>query len=406
MNYFKGLSAPSFRQWGHFNGPMHGTDPSGYEFLETPYPSFEAEPPRRFPGCPPMSSPYWPGRTNPVPQPVRPQSSVEQELRDALKKLEELKRANAWTLKDRDFLENLKRRLHELAEAKPAEPNASGESQGLEPQDPAEHRAYLKREREAREREARDAFLNGSYSRALPPGSGLPPDEAAMERFRRRQADEDAQREADKSELDRIREEGLKLLLWEILTAGAGELMSPAASGARSVKPRSMPHRPRGQVVEPAPARPPATTRPSDHVYPSGPRNGRPTGRRSVNPRDANELRKRATEVENESADALARKGYQVEQNPTRPQGSRQPDYVIEGKDFDAYGPNTSNPRGIVDEINRKVGERQADRIVVNLKDSNVSRHELRQALKDYGSNRLKEVILIEKDGTITKFYP
>jgi hypothetical protein len=94
-----------------------------------------------------------------------------------------------------------------------------------------------------------------------------------------------------------------------------------------------------------------------------------------------------------------------VEQNPTVP-GRKNPDYRIEGRIFDNYAPSTSNARSIVEELNRKAGEGQADRIILNLADSDALRHQIRQALADYGSSKLKEVILIDKAGRITKFYP
>ncbi len=141
------------------------------------------------------------------------------------------------------------------------------------------------------------------------------------------------------------------------------------------------------------------------NTRPTGSAGGKPTGKRSTNKANADPDFKRGIELENESADLLAKQGYRVEQNPTVP-GAKNPDFRIEGKIFDNYAPNTSNPRSIVDGINRKVGEGQADRIVLNLADSNVERFQLRQALVDWGSRNLREIILIDKTGSIFHFFP
>src|SRR5262249_19471024 len=113
---------------------------------------------------------------------------------------------------------------------------------------------------------------------------------------------------------------------------------------------------------------------------PTGPAGGKPTGTRTLNEPNADSLTKRSLQLENEAADTLANAGYKVEQNPKLP-GAKNPDYLIEGEVFDCYSPNTSNARNIVNTINKKVGEGQADRIVLNLKDSGVTRHELREAI-------------------------
>jgi hypothetical protein len=64
-----------------------------------------------------------------------------------------------------------------------------------------------------------------------------------------------------------------------------------------------------------------------------------PRGKRTIiNYDDPDPDNIRALIRENEAADVLAKYGYVVEQNPTMP-GSKNPDYLIEGKIFDCYSP-------------------------------------------------------------------
>ncbi len=55
--------------------------------------------------------------------------------------------------------------------------------------------------------------------------------------------------------------------------------------------------------------------------------------------------------------------------------------------------------------INEKVAT-QAQRIVLNLAESNITRYELREALRLFGSTGLKELIVIDKFGNIILFFP
>lgn len=125
--------------------------------------------------------------------------------------------------------------------------------------------------------------------------------------------------------------------------------------------------------------------------------NAKPTGRRTVVQGDP--ATRRALELENESADTLAKAGYDVEQNPDV-SGPRNPDYRIEGKVFDNYAPH-GNENTVYQTIGDKVAKGQADRLVLNLADSRQDAGTISQWLKDYPVNGLKEVIFINKDGTI-----
>ena len=107
---------------------------------------------------------------------------------------------------------------------------------------------------------------------------------------------------------------------------------------------------------------------------------------------------------ENESADILARAGYRVEQNPVVP-GSKEPDYRIEGRIFDNYAPSTSRARKIWSEVQDKILDEQADRIVLNLDDSPVTLQVLKRQFNDWPMPGLKEVIVV-RGGTIIPFWP
>lgn len=115
---------------------------------------------------------------------------------------------------------------------------------------------------------------------------------------------------------------------------------------------------------------------------------------------------KRSLQRENESAQTLAKAGYQVEQNPKIP-GDKNPDYRIEGRIFDNYAPGeTTKPRNIASEIQKKVDRGQTDRVILNLTDSLVDLDAMRAQLHDWPIAGLKEIIVIDKAGNVLHFYP
>lgn len=149
---------------------------------------------------------------------------------------------------------------------------------------------------------------------------------------------------------------------------------------------------------------------PSATESPTGPSNepnpdAAPRGRRTpINDSDAPE-NKLALQRENESADTLAKSGYDVEQNPDIP-GDKNPDYRVEGQVFDNVAPSTGNPRNIASRISQKVEDGQTDRVVVNLADSSADVGKLRSQLHDWPIDGLKEVIAIDKQGNVLHLYP
>jgi Contact-dependent growth inhibition CdiA C-terminal domain len=141
---------------------------------------------------------------------------------------------------------------------------------------------------------------------------------------------------------------------------------------------------------------------------PSGgatPNKGRLTGTpKQPRPNDDKETI-RGRQRENESARILAENGYDVEQNPPKRINGKEPDYKLNGEYADCYAPLTDNARSIRYTISKKVNEGQADRIVLNLEDSQVSLEALKKQLADNPIADLKELIAI-KNGKIILLHP
>jgi Contact-dependent growth inhibition CdiA C-terminal domain/Pre-toxin TG len=130
-----------------------------------------------------------------------------------------------------------------------------------------------------------------------------------------------------------------------------------------------------------------------------------PRGDRTpINPRASRDTQ-RGLQRENESADLLAQKGYDVVQNPPTLPNGKNPDYLIEGKTFDNLAPITSNPNQIRIGISDKVSGGQADRIILNMDDSKVNLGELRNLLDRKPVSELKEIIIV-RDGKVIPFFP
>jgi hypothetical protein len=203
---------------------------------------------------------------------------------------------------------------------------------------------------------------------------------------------------------------------------GAGRTAAPleqeaelAQNAPKSVSPGPEPRsatRDKGWESKPGPAADeiPAATRANRSTWrtePSGERGGEPIGEPTINEPNQPARKKRAIAIENDSARILANKGYNVVQNPKVPGVEKNPDYLIEGNVFDCYAPEEGTPaENIVKAMNRKVGEKQADRIVLNLRDSDVTRYQLRDALNAGAHPDLKEVIVIDQNRNVIRFYP
>ncbi|MFE4518049.1 putative T7SS-secreted protein [Kitasatospora sp. NPDC056783] len=134
--------------------------------------------------------------------------------------------------------------------------------------------------------------------------------------------------------------------------------------------------------------------------------NATPDGHVTNIPKNADPTTVRAFTRENESAEILAKNGYKVEQNPNVAGTTKNPDYRVEGEVMDCYAPTAKNPRSIASGIQKKVDDGQADRIVLNLSDSDVDVAAMRKQLNDWPIDGLKEVTVIDKSGSVVSLYP
>lgn len=124
--------------------------------------------------------------------------------------------------------------------------------------------------------------------------------------------------------------------------------------------------------------------------------------------------------LENECADLLAYKGYQVHQNPTSQEIAdtwlrtgdsgnprKTPDYVLEGHIFDCYSPTPSKAvRGVWSEVSQKVDKKQTQRVMINLQDWGGDLPALRKQFDDWPIPRLKELAAVTPNGTIIQILP
>lgn len=131
--------------------------------------------------------------------------------------------------------------------------------------------------------------------------------------------------------------------------------------------------------------------------------NAKPGG--TPTPAHPTKKKDRALRRENESADTLARNGYDVAQNPPGKWSGKNPDYKIEGRYFDNYAPSSKDLDNIRDEISNKVKERQADRVVLNLDDCPRTQAEIEGVLRRKPIQGLKEIIIV-RNGQVVPFYP
>ncbi|GIM89742.1 hypothetical protein [Paractinoplanes toevensis] len=131
--------------------------------------------------------------------------------------------------------------------------------------------------------------------------------------------------------------------------------------------------------------------------------NRKPSGKRT----DAHPTKKkdRGVRRENESADVLARNGYDVEQNPPPKLNGKEPDYKIEGEYFDCYAPETGNLDNIRAKLSEKVSEAQADRLILNMDDTPRSMEDIADMLRRKPIANLKQILVV-KDGQVVPFFP
>jgi len=113
-------------------------------------------------------------------------------------------------------------------------------------------------------------------------------------------------------------------------------------------------------------------------------------------PKGLDEKQTRDYQLQDEAAHTLAQNGYDVLRKPPVKPNGKNPDYQIEGRYFDCYSPRNPNPRNIWREVQNKVKEGQADRIVVNLDNSSVDLSALREQFAKWPIENLREVFFIK----------
>lgn len=207
---------------------------------------------------------------------------------------------------------------------------------------------------------------------------------------------------------------GHELAWWERalgvvpILAGLGVLSVTTRAVTRNTP--TPPHVPRNSpsTSNPPPPRtttpdvpPPRTTTPSRNPD----LDATPGGQRTtIQPKEDPDTVRSLTR-ENESADTLARHGYEVKQNPIV-SGNKNPDYLIEGEVFDNIAPKgETSPRNIWSRVEEKVLEGQTERVVLNLDDTAVSLDALRDQFNKWEILGLKEVIVV-RGGDVIRLVP
>ena len=147
----------------------------------------------------------------------------------------------------------------------------------------------------------------------------------------------------------------------------------------------------------------------NSRIRPSNPydANAKPSGTPTRIADNLDDATKRFLMRENETAEVLARNGYNIEQNPVVEGTTRKPDYRIEGEIFDCYSPEgNTKVRSIWSTVEEKVVfKQQADNIVLNLDDWSGNPNDLIKQFKDHSIEGLKEIIAVQ-DGKVFSIYP
>jgi len=131
---------------------------------------------------------------------------------------------------------------------------------------------------------------------------------------------------------------------------------------------------------------------------------GHLSGTRTEIPPKADAATARSLRRENESADAMVRAGYDVQQNP-KVDGPKNPDYTVNGVVHDNYAPETSNVRNIWSTVQEKVASGQTNNVVLNLADSAADLGRLREQFKNHPIDGLRDIIVVDKNGAVFKLF-
>ncbi|GAA5042311.1 hypothetical protein GCM10011506_44330 [Marivirga lumbricoides] len=132
--------------------------------------------------------------------------------------------------------------------------------------------------------------------------------------------------------------------------------------------------------------------------------NAVPRGTKTVIGEGLDDATKTSLIRENEAADILAKKGFDIEQNPSVSNTIKNPDYRIEGEIFDCYSPYNPNKsvRNIWTEVKTKIDAKQTERVVINLKNWDGEIATLQKQFTDYPVENLKELMIIDKNKMVS----
>lgn len=129
------------------------------------------------------------------------------------------------------------------------------------------------------------------------------------------------------------------------------------------------------------------------------------SGRRTVISPNNDAATTRSLLRENESADILVQRGFNVEQNPMVA-GKKNPDYRINGEVFDNIAPSTSRVENIWDRARLKVEGGQTQNVVINMADSKATTSSLIQRFDSHPIPNLQRVIVIDRAGRVQAILP
>jgi len=133
---------------------------------------------------------------------------------------------------------------------------------------------------------------------------------------------------------------------------------------------------------------------------------GRLSGRPSQPKANDDAISVRSIQRENESAQILAKNGYDVEQNPAKPSGSnKKPDYKLDGEYADCYAPTSDRVRNIWTGIQQKIMEGQANIVVLNLDDTPIALEAMKKQMMDWPIQGLQRVLGL-KNGQVVNIFP
>ncbi len=138
---------------------------------------------------------------------------------------------------------------------------------------------------------------------------------------------------------------------------------------------------------------------------------GMPAGTPEVpNPR-ANQAKQDGIRFQNASGNALATAGYRVQWQPeVRPEDNiasgKDPDMRLGDNIADVVAPTSSDPDQVRKALSRKVSSGQAYHAVLNLSRTDVTLDEVETLLQRKPIAGLQELIVIEKNGAISRVLP